>query len=175
MIEFSKTLHKMGNKKSYCIQQMKQILLSAISIIDNNNIKKARKKPVKKSEQKENAPNNADNNSNQECIHYDINCTNTAFVRKMGKNASTELLTQCEANKNEFNNGTQKILYNEETCQNRKRESFPLAVYESMDTFLESASRADPNTMKHRLRRNPKTTEKEEHQYHYTHLQGTIL
>ncbi len=86
MIEFSKTLDKLGNKKSYDTQQMKQVLLSAICIIDENNIKKARKQPVKKSKQNENATNTdtntADNNSNQELnateekieeyIHYDM-------------------------------------------------------------------------------------------------------
>ncbi len=48
IIEYSKTLDKLGNDKSYSIQQMKQILLSAICIIDNSTIKKPRKKPVSK-------------------------------------------------------------------------------------------------------------------------------
>eukprot|EP01084_Bolivina_argentea_P284130 486852_1 len=102
MIEYKQTINRLGNSKSYTIQMHKQIMLSAIVNVDNTQKKKKRKKAKKK-----NNSNNQDQKDEniQEYIEYDINCTNSAFVRNLG---SDTLLKQCVKVKHEFNETNKK-------------------------------------------------------------------
>ena len=53
-------------------------------------------------------------------------------------NCGSSILAQIETVKCEFNKENTKTLFNEESCKNRSRESYPLAIYQSIDGFLDN-------------------------------------
>ena len=110
-IQLHNSIQKLGNVKSYDNQIHKQILGSSVLSIDENTLKKPRKKDKTQPIQSSDNSESKQGNEAEQYIHYDVNATNLSVVRNLFKNSTGHAgLSEMVKVKNEFNKGNTSLL-----------------------------------------------------------------